>query len=336
MLWRNRPGTPGTNRNGGRSLREIAAVKQGLADAQADIDRKEAERIANLPQTKLTQENIELLRQIAQVEKDIANRNAYAAPDEGLDCQRFQLRPDDTSTVADVERAMTKAYRVLTDYLATKGLKLGPSGQEKIRFYTAAQRPPVELRSRQAFLAIYHRMRELDLFVDDDFEPIETEPVDPGRPSESKSGRDPQPDVETEEEPASEEGRKDNPYPVHSVEHRRWEKEKYYRELVQKTEKTWIAAIRPFVEKGAGPVTREEQNRFFNRCKKRGIVWTVPAIQAELIKVYPDAADPNDPDQALAAEMAKTEDLSSSEFLKHFGLSVRDYRGWAPRRTIGR
>jgi hypothetical protein len=328
MLWRNCPGTPGINKNGGRSLREIAAVKQGLADAQADIDRKEAERVANLPQTKLTQQNIELMREIAQVEKEIANRNAYAAPDEGLDCQRFQLRPDDGTTVADVERAMTKAYRVLTDYLATKGVKLGQSAEEKIRLYTQVQRPPVELRSGEAFVAVFHRMRAIDLFDDEDFEPIKTDSVDRGRPIGLNSG-DSQPDLETE-------GPKENPYPVHSVERRRWEKEKYRRELIQETEPIWRASLKPFVERGVGPITRQEQNRFFDRCKKRGIVWTVPAIQAELIKVYPDAADPDDPDQALAAEMAKTEDLSSSEFLKHFGLTVRDYRGWAPRRTIGR
>jgi hypothetical protein len=329
-LWRERLGTPGINKNGGRSLREIAAVKEGLADAQADIDRKEAERVANLPSTKLTKQNIALMREVAAIEKEIANRNAYAAPDEGLDVERLRLRPDDTSTVADVEQAMIKAYDVLTDYLAKKGLKLGPSGQEKMRLYTEVQRPPVELRSAEAFVTVFHRMRELELFVDDDFEPIETEPVDPGRLSGVKSRLDPQPDVEIEEEPTRE-----NPHPVHSVEHRRWEKEQYHRDLIRETEPIWRTALKPFVERGAGPITRQEQNRFFDRCKKRGIVWTVPAIQAELIKVYPDAADPNDTDQTLAAEMTKTENLSSSEFLKHFGLSVRDYRGWAPRRNIG-
>jgi hypothetical protein len=327
-LWRKRPGTPGINKNGGRSLREIAAVNAGIKEATEEIGRREKERIANLPQTKLTQQNIDLLREITAIENEIANRNAYASPDEGLDCPRFQLRADDTSTVADVERAMTKAYRVLTDYLATKGLKLGTSAEEKIRFYTAVQRPPVELRSGEAFVAVFHRMRAIDLFDEEDFEPIKTDSVDRGRPSESKSGRDPQPDLETEEP-------NENPYPVHSVEHRRWEKEQYRRELIRETEPIWRASLKPFVERGVGPITRQEQDRFFERCKKRGIVWTVPAIQAELIKVYPDAADPDDPEQALAAEMAKTENLASSEFLKHFGLSVRDYRGWAPRRNIG-
>src|SRR5215472_12699063 len=295
MLWKNRPGTPGINKNGGRSLREIAAVKRGLADAQAEIDRRNAERIANLPQTKLTKQNIELMREIAQVEKEIANRNAYAAPDDGLECPRFRLGPDDTDTVADVERAMMNSYRVLTDYLATKGLKLAPSGQEKIQLYSSVQRPPVELRSRQAFLAIYHRMRAIDLFVDEDFVPIETDPADQRRPSGLKSKLDQQPDVSTEEEPTIEEEPKENPYPPHSVEHRRWEQEQYRRELIRETEPIWRASLKPFVERGVGPITRQEQDRFFDRCKKRGIPWTVPAIQAELIKVYPDAADPNDP-----------------------------------------
>src|SRR5215472_16315269 len=162
---------PSTVKQSGGSVRNIRDTREGIKAVQEELDRKELERVNNLPTTKLTKQNIELIRQIANTENQIARQNAYAESDPGLDCKRFDPQADRYITVAEVERAMTAAYYTLTDFLArTKGVQLSPYGQERLGLYSMAQQPPVDLCSGEVFITIFHRMSELSLFDDEDFE----------------------------------------------------------------------------------------------------------------------------------------------------------------------